>query len=147
MQTEVMTLSDIEEIIPLYINYYNNCEGGCWTEATARRRIRQVLNIEESYSLIMRDAGGEVCGFVMGYFKQYDDIIGYTLEEILISHKCQNKGWGSFLLAELEARVKAAGASCVELQAVKDEMHERYYGKAGYCDAKNFVMKVKWFGH
>lgn len=26
----------------------------------------------------------------------------------------------------------------------KDEMHERYYGKAGYGDAKNFVMKVKW---
>ena len=30
-----------------------------------------------------------------------------------------------------------------ELQAVKDEMHERYYGKAGYRDAKNFVLKVK----
>jgi hypothetical protein len=49
------------------------------------------------------------------------------------------------LLAELEQRVRAAGASCVELSAVKDEMHERYYGKAGYSDAKNFVMKVKWF--
>lgn len=39
----------------------------------------------------------------------------------------------------------ATGASCVELQAVKDEMHERYYGKAGYYDTKNFVLKVKWF--
>lgn len=103
-----------------------------------------MLNTEDSYSLIMRDAGGEVCGFAMGYFKQYDDILGYTLEEILISHQYQNQGWGTFLLAELETRVKAAGASCVELQAVKDEMHERYYGKAGYGDAKNFVMKVKW---
>ena len=145
MQIEVMTLSDIEAVIPLYINYYNNCEGGCWTEITAGRRIQQVLKMEGSYSLIMRDVGGEVCGFVMGYYKQYDDIIGYTLEEILISHKQQNKGLGSILLAELESRVKAAGASCVELQAVKDEMHERYYGKAGYYDAKNFVMKVKWF--
>ena len=32
-----------------------------------------------------------------------------------------------------------------ELKAVNDEMHERYYGKAGYHNAKNFVMKVKWF--
>jgi len=48
-------------------------------------------------------------------------------------------------LAELEARVKEVGASCVELQAVKDELHESYYGKAGYHDAKNFVLKVKWF--
>lgn len=145
MSIEVMTLDDIEVVIPLYIEYYNNCEGGCWTETTARRRIRQVLKTEDSYSLIMRDADDKVCGFVMGYYKQYDDIVGYTLEEILISHKHQNKGLGSMLLAELEARVRAAGTSCVELQAVNDDMHERYYGKAGYCDAKNFVMKVKWF--
>ena len=81
----------------------------------------------------------------MGYFKQYDDIVGYMLEEIVISYNYQNKGLGSTLLSALETKVREAGASCVELQAVKDEMHERYYGKAGYNDAGNFVMKVKWF--
>lgn len=145
MQIKDMDLSDIELVIPLYIDYYNNYENGCWTEITAKRRIQQVLTMEGSYSLIMKAENEEVCGFVMGYYKQYDDITGYTLEEILVSHKYQNKGLGSILLAELESRVKAAGASCVELQAVKDEMHERYYSKAGYYDAKNFVMKVKWF--
>lgn len=93
----------------------------------------------------MKNEQAEVCGFVMGYFKQYDDIVGYTLEEIVIAAEHQNKGLGSQLLLELEKHVKEAGASCIELQAVKDEMHERYYGKAGYKDAKNFVMKVKWF--
>ncbi|MBR3824929.1 MAG: GNAT family N-acetyltransferase [Lachnospiraceae bacterium] len=145
MNINVMSVNDIDLVIPLYIDYYNNYEEGCWTEETAKRRIRQVLRMDESYSLIMRDERSEVCGFVMGYYKQYDDIVGYTLEEILISHKYQNKGLGSILLAELEARVKEVGASCVELQAVKDELHERYYGKAGYHDAKNFVLKVKWF--
>ena len=145
MQIEVMDVSHIDLVVPLYIDYYNDHEGGCWTEDTAKRRIMQVLNIDDSYSLIMKDAGGKACGFVMGYYKQYDDIIGYTLEEILIAHEYQNNGLGSILLAELESRVKEAGASCVELQAVKDEMHERYYEKAGYHDAKNFVMKVKWF--
>ena len=145
MRFEVMELKDIDLIIPLYIEYYNNHEGGCWTEETAKRRIRQVLTMDDSYSLIMKDDGGKVCGFAMGYYKQYDDIVGYTLEEILIAHEHQNQGYGTVLLIELEARVKEAGASCVELQAVKDEMHERYYGKAGYRDAKNFVLKVKWF--
>lgn len=145
MHIETMTLSDIELVIPMYIDFYNNCEDGCWTETTVKRRIQQVLTIEGAYSLILKDGDGEACGFAMGYYKQYDDIMGYTLEEILISRKHQNKGLGSVLLAELESRVKAAGASCVELQAVKDEMHERYYSKAGYRDAKNFVMKVKWF--
>lgn len=135
MKIEAMTLSDIEAVIPLYVDYYNNYEDCCWIEVTARRRIQQVLKMEDSYSLIMRDASGEACGFAMGYYKQYDDIVGYTLEEILISPKHQNKGLGSILLAELESKVKAEGAACVELQAVKDEMHEKYYGKAGYCNA------------
>ena len=145
MNINVMNVKDVDLVVPLYIDYYNNYEEGCWTEETAKRRILQVLRMDVSYSLIMHDEGGKVCGFVMGYYKQYDDIVGYTLEEILISHKYQNKGYGSILLEELEARVKEAGASCVELQAVKDELHERYYGKAGYHDAKNFVLKVKWF--
>ncbi|MBQ6993250.1 MAG: GNAT family N-acetyltransferase [Lachnospiraceae bacterium] len=145
MRFEVMDIKDIDAVIPLYMEYYNNHEGDCWTEETVKRRIQQVLKIDDSYSLMMKDDEGEVCGFVMGYYKQYDDIVGYTLEEILIAHKHQNKGYGSALLAEVEARVKEAGASCLELQAVKDEMHERYYGKAGYRDAKNFALKVRWF--
>ena len=145
MQIKEMNIEDIDLVLPLYIEYYNEHEDGCWTETTARKRINQVLTIDNSFSLIMKDDNDIVCGFVMGYFKQYDDIIGYTLEEIIISYQYQNQGLGSKLLATLETKVKEAGASCVELQAVKDEMHEKYYGKAGYYDAKNFVLKVKWF--
>lgn len=145
MQIDVMNINDIDLVVPLYIDYYNNHEDSCWTETTAKKRIIQVLRIDDSFSLIMRDDNDVVCGFAMGYFKQYDDIIGYTLEEIVISYDYQNKGLGSLLLSTLENKVKEAGASCIELQAVKDEMHEKYYGKAGYNDAKNFVMKVKWF--
>lgn len=145
MRIEEMKVEDIASVLPLYIGYYNNHEESCWTEATAGKRIRQVLTMQDAYSLILKDDAGTVCGFAMGYFKQYDDIVGYTLEEIIIAAAEQNKGLGSCLMAELESRVKASGASCIELQAVKDEMHERFYGKAGFRDAKNFVMKVKWW--
>ncbi len=145
MQIKEMNVEDIGLVLPLYIEYYNNHEDGCWTEETAKKRIRQVLTIEDSFSLIMKDDNDAVCGFAMGYFKQYDDIVGYELEEIVIAYEYQNKGLGSRLLAELESRVKEAGASCVELQAVKNEMHEAFYGKAGYHNAQNFVLKVKWF--
>ncbi len=137
-------LKDIVAVLPLYISYYNEHEDSCWNENTARKRIHQVLSMENSYGLIVENENS-VLGFVMGYFKQYDDIIGYTLDEIVIAYEYQNKGIGSMLLRELEQRVKEKGASCVELQAVNDDMHERYYGKAGYQNAKNFVMKVKWF--
>ncbi len=140
-----MDLDDIKDGLPLYIEYYNNHEGNCWTEETARKRIHQVLSIEDSYSIMMKTDDGEAAGFVVGYFKQYDDIIGYTLDEIIISSANQGKGLGSVLLQEIERRAKEEGASCIELQAVSDAMHERYYGKAGYKNAVNFTMKVKWF--
>lgn len=145
MQIREMHLEDIDLVLPFYIEYYNKYEDGCWTESTAKKRIKQVLTIEDSYSLIMIDDNDIVCGFVMGYFKQYDDIVGYALEEIIISYRYQNKGLGSILLATLESKIKEAGVSCIELQAVSDEMHERFYGKAGFSNASNFVMKVKWF--
>ncbi len=145
MQINEMHVEDIDLVLPLYIEYYNTYEDGCWTEETAKKRIKQVLTIDDSFSLIMRDEDDNVCGFAMGYFKQYDDIVGYTLEEIVIAYQYQNKGLGSMLLAALESKVKEAGAACMELHAVKDEMHEKFYGKAGFANAGNFVLKVKWF--
>ncbi len=144
MQIRKMTTVDIQSVLPLYISYYNKHEGGCWTEETAGKRIRQVLSTEDSFSLILEE-NESVLGFAMGYFKQYDDIVGYTLEEIIIAYEYQNKGIGSVFLSDLERIVQEKGASCIELQAVSDEHHERYYGKAGYRNANNFVMKVKWF--
>lgn len=143
MNVREMTTEDIQKVLPLYISYYNNQEGSCWTKETATKRIRQVLTIEGAYSLILEENNSAI-GFAIGFFKQYDDIVGYTLEEIIIAREEQNKGQGSAFLKELESRVKEKGASCVELQAVNDELHERYYGKNGYKNAKNFVMKVKW---
>ena len=144
MKIREMTQNDIASVVPLYISHYNSREGSHWNEETATKRIRQVMNIEDSYALIMVNEE-EIIGFVVGYFKQYDDIVGYTLDEIVIAYKYHKKGLGSELLRALEERVKELGASCVELQSVSDEMHERYYGKNGYHDASNFVMKVKWF--
>ena len=144
MNIREMNIKDIEVVLPLYISYYNDVEDCCWTEETAGKRIHQVLSMEDSYSLILED-GSKVVGFAMGFFKQYDDIVGYTLEEIVIAKEFQNQGIGSKFLQELESQVKDKGAACVELQAVNDEMHEKYYGKAGYYTAGNFVMKAKWF--
>ena len=144
MQIREMTTGDIQAVLPIYISYYNVHEDGCWTEESAGKRIHQVLTMENSFSLVLEE-NNAIIGFAMGYFKQYDDIIGYTLEEIIIAYEYQNNGIGTAFLSELERIVQEKGASCVELQAVNDEHHERYYGKAGYHNAKNFVMKVKWF--
>lgn len=145
MNITEMDMNDVDSVLPFYIDYYNNHEGGCWTEETAGKRIRQVLSMTDSFSLIMRDEKENAVGFVMGFFKQYDDLVGYTLEEIVIAAGYQHKGLGRQLLDEIEKRCREKGASGIELLSVNDEMHDRFYGNAGFKNAGNFTMKVKWF--
>lgn len=139
-----MEITDIPAVLPLYIQYYNTQEEAQWTPETAGRRIRQVLSMDGGYGLLLEE-DGEAAGFVMGFFKQYDDLVSFNLEEIVIEHSRQGRGLGSALLKETERRVKERGAAGIELCAVNDEAHRCFYGRAGYGDAKNFQLKVKWF--
>lgn len=108
MKIREMTISGIKAVLPLCVSYYNEQENSCWIEELAGKRIHQVLGMEDSFSLIVEEDDA-VFGFAMGYFKQYDDIIGYTLEEIVIAYEYQNQGIGSFFLCELERIVKKRG--------------------------------------
>ena len=139
----VMTEADIEKVIPLFIDHYNNYEDGEWTKETTYKRIHQVWSREDALCFILEN-GEEVLGFVMGYFEQYDDIKAYDLVEIVIAHQYQKQGIGTALMLEAEKRIKEAGGAMVQLQAVNDEMHEQFYGKLQYNTCNNLVLKSKW---
>ncbi len=145
METKItqMTLQDVDLVIPIYIEYYNSCEGGTWTNDKAKKRINQVVTILDSRCYILENKN-EIIGFAMGYFKQYDDIISYMLEEIVVKKEWQNQGIGSKFLAGIEKEVLNLGASLVELIAINDDMHHHFYTKAGYKTATNHISKSKW---
>lgn len=143
MKYSIMKEIDIQKVIPLYIDYYNNQEDSMWTIETTYKRIHQVWNMEDSYCLILED-NDTVLGFAMGYFEQYDDLKAYDLIEIVIDYKHQNKGYGKTFMLELEKRVKDMGASMIQLQSVNDEMHNNFYGKLNYKNAGNLILKSKW---
>ena len=67
MTIDEMEITDAESVILLYIEYYNNHEGSCWTQDTAGKRIRQVLSMDDAYALVMKDDQGSPIGFVMRY--------------------------------------------------------------------------------
>ncbi|MGN0427757.1 MAG: hypothetical protein ACI4F0_08150, partial [Agathobacter sp.] len=79
----IMNESDVEEIAKLYMDYYNNNEDGCWKYEKAYKRVHQMVTIEDSLCLIQKDDESNTTGFVIGYFKEYDDISVYYLEEIV----------------------------------------------------------------
>lgn len=143
MKYKVMEEADIERVITLYIDYYNNHEESCWTYETAGKRIHQVWSMEDSYCLLLEEKEN-VIGFSMGYFEQYDDLAAYDLMEIVIGYPYQKKGIGTAFMLELEKRVKEQGAAMIQLTAVNDEMHHHFYGKLEYKNAGNLILKTKW---
>ena len=142
MQYRKMIEDDIQNVVPLYIEYYNNKEEGEWTTETTYKRIHQVWSREDSYCLISEE-DNSVIGFAMGYFEQYDDCFAYDLVEIVVSTKLQNRGIGTKFMNELEKRVKEKGAMLIQLQAVNDDHHNHFYSKLGYKDATNLTLKTK----
>ena len=137
-----LTPGDVPRLLPLYLDYYNRVGGSAWTEETAGRRIRQVVTMQDAFGLLAEEDGA-VLGFVMGYFQQYDDGVSYRLEEIVVAAGRQGRGEGTALMRETERQAKARGAFLVELLAVNDAPHERFYGRLGYHTAANFLPKCK----
>lgn len=137
-----MNEEDIEKIVPLYIEYYNNNEDAEWTTETTYKRIHQVWSREDSYCLVWENKN-DIVAFAIGYFEQYDDCFAYDLVEIVVTTQLQNKGYGSRFMKELESCVKNEGAMLIQLQAVNDDLHNHFYGKLGYKDASNLVLKTK----
>ena len=142
MNYRVMEAADIDLVTPLYIDYYNS-QGDGWTPETVRRRIWQVLGSPDSYCLLAME-GETVVGFAMGRFEQFYDLAAYNLVEILIAGEHQGRGLGTALMGELERRVKELGAAMVQLMAVNDDAHERFYGRLGYKDASNLTLKARF---
>ena len=143
MSYRIMTESDIHRVIPLYIEHYNTYEDGVWTEETTYKRIHQVWSREDSLCLILENEK-HVVGFAMGYFEQYDDLKAYDLVEIVIAPEFQHLGIGTAFMQELECQIKEHGGAMIQLQSVNDTMHNHFYGKLGYQNCNNLVLKFKF---
>ena len=137
-----MSKEDINNVVPLYIEYYNNNEDAEWTTETTFKRIHQVWSREDSYCLIWENKNG-IVAFAIGYFEQYNDCLAYDLVEIVVTTQLQNTGYGTVFRKQLEDCIKKEGAMLIQLQSVNDDLHNHFYGKLGYKDASNLVLKTK----
>lgn len=140
-----MNDDNMDSVIKKYIEYYNNVENGCWSYEKAYKRIHQVMTMEGSLCYLQYD-NQSLVGFLMGYYKEFDDLMAFFIEEIVIFADCHNKGYGSELMTTLQNEVSANGAEHIELISVNDLHHIHFYEKLGYYKANNLVMMGKHLG-
>ena len=144
MDYAIMTEQDVPVIAKKYAEYYNHHENGCWSYEKAYKRIHQIVTIEDSLCLTQTEQG-QITGFEIGFFKEYDDLTAFYLEEIVILADYQNKGYGTALLQEIEMRVKERGAEHMELVSVNDAHHMQFYSSFGMYAATNLKVMGKHF--
>ena len=101
------------------------------------------MTIEDAECFVQYD-NEKMTGFVMGYYKEFDDLKAYFLEEIVIFAEYQNKGYGAVLMEEPERLVRQNGVEHLELISVNDEHHMHFYKKFGFYQASNFISMGKF---
>lgn len=143
MKYKTLSEKELPIIVEKYMDYYNNHEDGCWRLDKAYKRIHQIVTIEDSMCLIQYDNNDEITGFVIGYYKEYDDLKAYYLEEIVIFSEYQGKGYGTLLFAEVERIIRDNNAEHIELASVNDEHHLHFYKKSGLYSATNLIIMGK----
>lgn len=136
-----LTLQDLDSVINKYIIYHNG-EGGKWTYDLAKRSLEQTFLTPYFYGIGLYNEL-ELVGFAMGCFKQYDDILLYYLEEILVFKEYQNNGLGTKILEELESLVKKQGAQKIDLSTTYEEEHQRFYSRLGFKKSDFLIPMYK----
>lgn len=129
----------LDRLINFYMDYYNS-DGGTWTYEKAYRRIHPYVTMENSLVILQFD-DEQLTGFLMGYFKEFDDSTGFYLEEILVASANQHMGYGSDMLLHLKAELESRGCDWIELLTTTGEMHQNFYAKNGYTRSDNLVLE------
>ncbi len=129
----------LDAVIRFYMDYYNS-RGGTWTYDTAYKRIHQIITMEDSMVVLQFDQE-QLVGFLMGYFKHFDDSTGFFLEEILVASDFQNKGYGTDFLDHLKAELTDSHCDWIELLTTTSALHQNFYSKNGYTKSENLVLE------
>lgn len=135
-----ITRDYVEEIIDKYIAFREE-EDEKWEYEDAKMRIEQLVFVLGSYC-IMIIKNDEIIGFALGFFKQFDTVKIYYLEEILIGKKFRNHGYGTMLLKKLEQDLKSSGCNKITLLTTHSDEHRRFYERLGFVD-NDFLRPLK----
>lgn len=111
-----------------------------WTEETASKRLSQFMDTGGFFGLELEEEG-ETAAFILGQHEQYYDGPRFYIQEFCCGK--QGGGYGSRLLAELEARLKAQGIVRTYLMTIHGDATEGYYQRRGYITDQDNIWMYK----
>lgn len=138
-----MTLSDLPALAEMYVDAFNAAPWNDeWTAETAGKRLRQMMNTEDSFGLCAYE-NGELAGMVLGADEQFYNGVMFDVKEFCVRSALRGKGLGSAIFAELEARLKARGVGEIILYTASGDSTKCFYQSRGMSVCDGMIMMNK----
>lgn len=129
MYYKEITLDHLEELASLYVETFNsepwNDE---WTISTAKKRLQQMINTEDSYGLCAYE-DGDLCGAILGCMEQFYSGIMFNVKEFWVKNGRRGQGLGTQIFAEFEKRLKEKQVEQMILFTSRGDFTEHFYHK------------------
>lgn len=104
LEYKEITLESINEIAEMYVETFNSSPwNDRWTISTARKRLRQMVNVEDFYGICAYH-NGELCGIILGSMEQFFDGIMFNIKEFCVRNGFRGKEIGTIIFKEIEIR-------------------------------------------
>ena len=140
---EEVTLHHLDELASLYVETFNsepwNDE---WTISTAKKRLQQMINTEDSYGLCLCQ-NGFICGAILGSMEQFYNGTMFNIKEFWIKNGMRGNGLGTQLFEEFENRLKDKNVNEIILFTSKGDFTEHFYHKQNMKSNTNMVFMAK----
>ncbi|KMQ50003.1 hypothetical protein CHISP_3092 [Chitinispirillum alkaliphilum] len=143
MKTSQISILQIEDLIDVYINTFNNSSWSeSWETTDAEKRLTDIINTPGFIGLTAMDKN-KIVGMVLGNIHRYSLQNHYYLQEMCVIPEYRNKGVGSFLVCELQNFLKKQDISKIYLITERESLAENFYIKNGFYKSNNLQLLGK----
>ncbi len=141
--TREMVQSDIAACADILCAVYNNELWQCrWEKNTAVDYLTDFFSMSKFVGYVVEDEG-KLIGGLFAHEKVWWNNSEVFIEEMFIRPDAQRKGYGSLLMAQVEAYVKAKGLAGITLSTNRYAPAPAFYRKHGFVDCGHVLFMAK----
>ncbi len=143
MYYKEITLDHLEELASLYVETFNsepwNDE---WTISTARKRLQQMINTEDSYGLCAYE-DQVLCGAILGCMEQFYNGKMFNVKEFWVKNGMRGQGLGTQIFSKFEKYLKEKQVEQIILFTSRGDFTEHFYHKQNMKTNPGMVFMEK----
>jgi len=143
MYYEEIALEHLEELAGLYVETFNsepwNDE---WMVSTAKKRLQQMINTEDSYGLCAYE-DGVLCGAILGCMEQFYNGKMFNVKEFWVKNGMRGQGLGTQIFSEFEKRLKEKQVEQMILFTSRGDFTEHFYHKQNMKSNPGMIFMEK----